>query len=88
MNIPEAPKGYFFRIRPANLGPTYLRLDLRQKHLIGSSLVDFELIFVEESSDEIIASKMQKLLDARFPSPNTRVQELLGDYPPKQLGKK
>lgn len=96
--LPELPKGQFWRV--VRGVQSYMYLELRRKHLIGSSIISEVEIqtygfasglkirdYTQDELREQIRNAAEKMLRKRAEEDilNSSLNELTGDYPPKRL---
>lgn len=82
--LPKVPKRYFWRVRESYYGTT-VYVELRKKHIIGSTEVRYASMYAWKLSPAEVLSAATAVYRDCFPSPPENAH-LLGDYPPKKLG--
>lgn len=84
LTTPKLPPNQFFRVKRINWSRYPLEVQLRRKHLIGSTEIGSTL---SNNSPESIHRSMLRLLDCQQQRAQARKTDnaFCGDYPPKTL---
>lgn len=80
--MPELPEGHFWRIT-SGFGSEYLRIQVRKRRWLGSSVVVWTVVAKDEATPRKIRQRAASTA-AKLSNPYRWV-DFVGDYPPKRL---